>query len=144
MQKLYWNGLLHNTEYWRNWYLWRYYFEFLIPNLKKMNFNTLWWEICKGHLKTWKMRAGPRRVKQTFPVLFISQAGLIKELPMGWQQVQGALLITKEPQSIQKTQPLQKNPTPLASKKPQTLKNTNQKSQPSYQAFFHISFSVTS
>lgn len=84
-------------------------------------------------------------VKQTFPVLFISQTGLIKEFPVEWKQLQGTLLITKNHQPIKKPQPPPKNiQQPLPQKKPKPSKNTNLQSQPSYKAFSPISFSVTS
>lgn len=42
-------------------------------------------------------------VKQIFPVLLLSWAGLLKQLPVGWKQLQGVLLITKKHQSIKKS-----------------------------------------
>lgn len=55
------------------------------------------------------------RVKQTFPVLFISQAGLIKEFPVGWKQFQHALLITNKPNLLinPKLHPKKSNTTVL-------------------------------
>lgn len=112
----------------------RYDFEFLIPSLKRMNFNTLWWEILKGHLKTWKMRAAPRVGWNKHSLFYSYHRRLIKEFPVGWKKLQGALLITKKPQPIKKTQPPPKKiQQPLPQKKPPNPKKTPT-----------ISFSVTS
>lgn len=70
------------------------------------------------------------RGKQTFPVLFISQAGLIKEFAGGWKQFQRALLITNKLNPLRKPKlhPKKSNTTVL--KKTHQTQKTHQPAKP--------------